>query len=522
MNEQTKQFILSHLNDDVRKLALSKTPDGVDLRFALQQIDGRQRAKTKLPTLAANPDIIFPVHLSVEQCSSEATAAYKARVLTPSNSPTGGGQSHPGNNLDNNLSDGLYPSPVGRPGGVLIDLTGGFGVDFIALSKLFEKAIYVERNPDLCAIAEQNFHTLNLTNTHIINSEAEDFLNSQSPPPTPPERGEGVKYDSTIDNSADNANINPSPRSGGVGGGLVFFADPARRSESGSRTYAISDCTPDILQLIPLLKNLQSPPSTPPLMRERVKDDSTIGKTSDEGDIIPPPLGGRVGVGLLLKLSPMLDWHKAVDDIQAQGVNVSEVHIVSVKNECKELLLLVELQEEPQASFRLFCVDLQSPTPALPPGGGRVKYDSYLEIPILSNTNLNLSPLRGGVGGGLLIPNASIMKAGCWDFLISRFGVTQADPNSHIFFSDHEIADFPGKQYRIQSVCSMNKKELRSGLQGITHANIAVRNFPLSADALRKRLKLKDGGSTYIFGTTIQGEHKLIIATPPNLPTREE
>ena len=119
---------------------------------------------------------------------------------------------------------------------------------------------------------------------------------------------------------------------------------------------------------------------------------------------------------------------------------------------------------------------------------------------------------QNGVGGGLLIPNASIMKAGCWDFLIFRFGVTQADPNSHIFFSDHEIADFPGKQYRIQAVCTMNKKELRSALQGITHANIAVRNFPLSADALRKRLKLKDGGDTYIFGTTIQGEHKLIIA----------
>ena len=81
MNEQEKQFILSHLNDDVRKLALSKTPDGVNLRFVLEQIDGRQRAKTKLPSLAANPDIIFPVHLSVEQCSSEATAAYKANII---------------------------------------------------------------------------------------------------------------------------------------------------------------------------------------------------------------------------------------------------------------------------------------------------------------------------------------------------------------------------------------------------------------------------------------------------------
>ncbi len=464
MNEQTKQFILSHLNDDVRKLALSKTPDGVNLRFVLEQIDGRQRAKTKLPSLAANPDIVFPVHLSVEQCSSEATAAYKAQVIMTSPSPSTGGVL---------VVDGSSnSSPVGRSGGVLIDLTGGFGIDFIALSKLFKKAIYVERNPDLCAIAEQNFHTLNLTNTHIINSEAEDFLKLVSPANLPTGEESQVK-----------GGITSSPPVEGVGE-VVFFADPARRSESGSRTYAISDCTPDILQLIPTLK--------------------AHGATLS--------LSGRAGEGLLfLKLSPMLDWHKAVDDIQAQGVNVSEVHIVSVKNECKELLLLVELHKAPQPSFCLFCVndesvlEISATVPSLSSEGE----SSEPPYP----TNHTTPSLSGRVGVGLLlIPNASIMKAGCWDFLISRFGVTQADPNSHIFFSDHEIADFPGKQYRIQSVCTMNKKELRSGLQGITRANIAVRNFPLSADALRKRLKLKDGGSTYIFGTTIQGEHKLIIA----------
>ena len=509
MNEQEKQFINSHLNDDVRKLALSKTPDGVDLRFVLEQIDGRQRAKTKLPSLAANPDIIFPVHLSVEQCSSEATAAYKASIikwdLPPAQPSPGspvcrgratfqdGEELHPNSDFTKQSSPRPERKGLGegllRSGAVLIDLTGGFGIDFIALSKLFGKAIYVERNAELCKIAEQNFHTLNLTNTQIVNAEAEDFLKLLTPPTLPIGEESQVK-----------GGITSSPPVEGLGE-VVFFADPARRSESGSRTYAISDCTPDILQLLPLLKNLQSLPSTSPLMRERVKDDSTIGKTSDEGNINPPPLGGRAGVGLLLKLSPMLDWHKAVEDIQAQGVNVSEVHIVSVKNECKELLLLVELQVEPRPDFRLFCVNDES------------ILEITATVPSLSSE---------GERTFLLLPNASIMKAGCWDFLISRFGVTQADPNSHIFFSDHEIADFPGKQYRIQAVCTMNKKELRNALQGITHANIAVRNFPLSADALRKRLKLKDGGDTYIFGTTIQGEHKLIVATPSNLPTREE
>ena len=505
MNEQEKQFILSHLNDDVRKLALSKTPDGVNLRFVLEQIDGRQRAKTKLPSLAANPDIIFPVHLSVEQCSSEATAAYKANIikrdLPPAPSFQDGEELHPNSDFTKQSSPRPERKGLGegllRSGAVLIDLTGGYGIDFIALSKHFGKAIYVERNAELCKLAEQNFHTLNLTNTQIVNAEAEDFL---SPTPTLPSREGALKYD-----FSDSKTIQETlPLLGEVGGGLVFFADPARRSESGSRTYAISDCTPDILQLMPVFKKHVTPP---------------IAAANSSLFTLHSSL-------LFLKLSPMLDWHKAVEDIQAQGVNVSEVHIVSVKNECKELLLLVELQVEPQPDFRLFCVDL----PLTPSLQDREQLVTSLEIPYpirLSSPRPErlLSPdKRGsqegggpgegqnGVGGGLLIPNASIMKAGCWDFLISRFGVTQADPNSHIFFSDHEIADFPGKQYRIQAVCTMNKKELRSALQGITHANIAVRNFPLSADALRKRLKLKDGGDTYIFGTTIQGEHKLIIA----------
>ena len=483
MNEQEKQFINSHLNDDVRKLALSKTPDGVDLRFVLEQIDGRQRAKTKLPSLTANPDIIFPVHLSVEQCSSETTAAYKASIikrdLPPAQPSPGspvcrgratfqdGEELHPNSDFTKQSSPRPERKGLGegllRSGAVLIDLTGGFGVDFIALSKLFGKAIYVERNAELCAIAEQNFHTLNLTNTQIVNAEAESFLKLLTPPTLPTGEESQVK-----------GGITSSPPVEGLGE-VVFFADPARRSESGSRTYAISDCTPDILQLMPVLKKHVA--------------------TS-------PSLTGRAGVGLLfLKLSPMLDWHKAVEDIQAQGVNVSEVHIVSVKNECKELLLLVELQVEPRPDFRLFCVNDES------------ILEITATVPSLSSE---------GERTFLLLPNASIMKAGCWDFLISRFGITQADSNSHIFFSDHEIADFPGKQYRIQAVCTMNKKELRNALQGITHANIAVRNFPLSADALRKRLKLKDGGDTYIFGTTIQGEHKLIVATPSNLPTKEE
>ena len=112
----------------------------------------------------------------------------------------------------------------------------------------------------------------------------------------------------------------------------------------------------------------------------------------------------------------------------------------------------------------------------------------------------------------LFVPNASVMKAGCFQELASRYGIAAVGGNSHLFVSSRPIDDFPGRQFRIVAVSSMNKKEIRRKLTGITKANIAVRNFPMTVDALRKRLKIKDGGDVYIFATTVyNGGHVLII-----------
>ena len=423
MNEQTNIFIREHLSDDVRRLALKKVAEGIDLRYALQQIDGRQRAKSKLPKLAANLDVIFPVHLSVEQCSSEATAAYKSSILQAYLAEKQkGGQKQPT---------------------VLTDLTGGFGIDFMALAPQFAKAVYVERSEELCEIARHNFPTLGMGNAEIVNAEAEDFLDN----PTAEKR--------------------------------LFFMDPARRSAHGARIFAISDCTPDVLTLMPQLK--------------------------------------RQGETLFLKLSPMLDWHKAVEDIEGCGANVSEVHIVSVKNECKELLLLVDLQCEPLPETRLICknddsvieiTDVNGPDSSDSEHG--VSRPTANALRNLQNWQCTDTPLT------LFLPNASIMKAGCWDFIVQRYGVTQADRNSHLYFADHEIADFPGKQYRVQTICALNNKVLKSALKDIKKANIAIRNFPMTAAELRKSLKIKDGGDTFLFGTTINGEMRLVVGKIEN------
>jgi hypothetical protein len=112
----------------------------------------------------------------------------------------------------------------------------------------------------------------------------------------------------------------------------------------------------------------------------------------------------------------------------------------------------------------------------------------------------------------LYSPNASVMKAGCFELLAERFGVTPLHQNSHLFVSEQEVSDFPGRGFIIERITSMNKRELKESLAGLTQANIAVRNFPISAEELRRRLKLRDGGDVYIFATTIENlGHRLLI-----------
>ena len=185
MSDKTEKFILEHRNDDVRQLALRRqNTEGVDMAYALQQIDGWQRAKTKLPTWAATSGIVFPPHISMEQCSSEATATYKQKLAK---------------------------------GAKMADLTGGFGVDFSYMSRNFSHATYVEQQEHLCQTAQHNFKVLGLNNTSVVCTDAETFLHSLN-----------EKLD-------------------------LIYLDPARRDSNGKKTYAITDCTPDVVRLMPTL-----------------------------------------------------------------------------------------------------------------------------------------------------------------------------------------------------------------------------------------------------------------------------
>ena len=261
----------------------------------------------------------------------------------------------------------------------------------------------------------------------------------------------------------------------------MAFLDPARRNEHGGRTYGIEDCTPNVLELMPQLL--------------------------EKADCV------------MLKLSPMLDWRKAVSDIERASAFVHEVHIVSVDNECKELLLIV--CKEPAENLRLVCVNGDSIFENIPKAGIKCSQGGNESFP-----RWEYSFEDSGVANSFLFPhflyepNASIMKAGCFAEVEKQFPVRQIAQNSHLFLSDVEIESFPGRKFQILAISSMNKQEMKHTFNEIVNqkltsmesANIAVRNFPMTVDQLRKKLKLKDGGDTYIFATTMaSGEHKLLI-----------
>ena len=462
----TAEFIQEYREKDTRQLALqsARFPD-VDMPYALDQIKGWQTARRKLPTWAACDGIVYPPHLSMEQCSSEPTAQYKLNLamewasrVESSELRVESSEEGVDNSSEQPATLNSQLSTLNCHASSMTDLTGGFGVDFSFTSCAFASATYVERNAQLCHMVEHNLPLLGIDNAKVVCADAVDYL-------------------STLDMQT------------------MIFLDPARRDQHGAKTVMLADCTPDVVQLLPQL-----------LKKSRFT---------------------------MLKLSPMLDWHKAVEDLQG---TVREVHIVSVGGECKELLLV--LSEEIESELKVFCADLEagggfgeaglsggssssscsslSSEPSFPrtPSSPSAHSNASLFVytPSASRPAPN-SKFKTQNSKFLHEPNASIMKAGCFDELAAAYGVSPVSRNSHLFLSAEPVDGFPGRSFSIERVTTLNKRELRQALAGIEKANIATRNFPLSVGELRKRLKLKDGGDVYIFATTTaEDEHLLLIS----------
>ena len=385
LTPETIEFIRTHQQEDVKKLALqTKHHPHVDMPAALTQIAGRQIAATKLPTWYAVDGIVYPPHLSMEQCSSELTARYKAALVS---------------------------------GDSLADLTGGFGIDCSFLAEQFKQVDYVERQEILCEIASHNFPLLGLNQIRVNHADGVEFLQQLS--------------------QTD-----------------CIFLDPARRDKNGGKTVSVADCEPDAGALEPLL-----------LTKARQ---------------------------VLLKLSPMLDISLALQALP----HTTAVHIVSVSNECKETLLMLG-PEVPQ-HIPIYCANLTNERQDV------FQFDREEEAEAVCS-------YTSEVGRYLYEPNASLLKAGAYRILAQRFNLNKLHPNSHLYTSDQLAADFPGRIFETTGTCSLNKKELKSALGELPKANLTVRNFPASVAELRKRIKLKEGGDTYIFATTLADETKKLI-----------
>ncbi|MEI8086476.1 MAG: SAM-dependent methyltransferase [Paludibacter sp.] len=386
MNVETQQFISENIDKDIHQLALqSKRFPMVDLPLAIRQINGKQKIRYKVPSFYNNENILYPVQLSLEQSSSETTATYKSTLCE---------------------------------GNVLVDLTGGFGVDCFFMASHFQEVEYVERQTELCELARHNFQVMGGNHITVINEQTEKFLYEM----------QQVDW---------------------------IFIDPARRSTSGKKVVLLSDCEPDVSALSSLL----------------------LEKSSK----------------VMIKLSPMMDISAALSELP----NTSEIHIISVENECKEILFILS---------KIIQNDLKVKTINF----GKKKQNQIFEFELKQEATEN-SIISCELGKYLYEPNAAVMKSGAFKLIGNRFNLLKLHINTHLYTSNEFEIDFPGRIFEVKSVWGNGKNEWKNEAKRLPKANISTRNYPIGVDDLRKKLKISDGGDNYLFACTLANEQKVMI-----------
>lgn len=384
-----KEFIRAHLSDNTDKLLLNaaRYPE-INIPFAVDQILARRQVKDKLPQWYANDELVYPSRISTEQCSSEITATYKQTLVT---------------------------------GSCVCDLTGGLGVDSFYFSQKAGEVIYVERFPNYCKAAENNFKALKANNIKILNE--------------------------------DTRQIAESIHTG------TFYIDPARRADGNKRVFALTDCEPDVLQLKPLL----------------------LGNSQR----------------LIVKISPMAD----IDETLRLLPETVEIHILSVRNECKELLfVLEEIPFKNRKEVSIHTINYEA--------GGNVQ--QFLFKP--TEEKEAVLQTAGSIKKYLYEPNVSVLKSGAFKLTAIRFGLEKLHRHSHLYTSNEECPAFPGRKFTTGEVFEFSGKLLKQLRKTIPQANITTRNFNLSVEELRKRTGIKEGGDIYLLATTTANDRQILIA----------
>ena len=313
----------------------------------------------------------------------------------------------------------LYKSALIK-GGILCDLTGGMGVDSYYFSLNADKVIYIERYPDYCQAAQHNFKELGANNIIIINQDSTSL--------------------SSITDSID-----------------YFYIDPARRSDSNKRLFAIDQCEPDVLQLKEPLLNKAST--------------------------------------LIIKISPMADITFTLSLLP----ETEEIHCVSVKNECKELIFVLKNNKDHNKGVNVRCINFEN-------NDEFKKFDFIYSDESIANVSYAKE-----ISEYIYEPNASIMKTGAFKSISQEFKIEKLGVNTHLYSSDRYIEDFPGRVFKVNTVHEFSSSTYKKIGKTYPKANITTRNFPITVDEFRKKTSIKDGGDIYLFATTLGNDRKIII-----------
>ncbi|SFH46921.1 THUMP-like domain-containing protein [Pedobacter insulae] len=368
-------YISKHINADVSKVALAKAVfEGISAAELAGQISAKKKSMHKLPTWYNHEFIYYPPLLSIEQCSSEITACYKANLAI---------------------------------GETLIDLTAGFGVDSYFFAKKIKTVLSCEINTDLSMIAAQNAQVLGAHNIACHSVNGIEVLRTNT-----------LKID-------------------------TIYIDPARRSGS-AKVFKLKDCTPDVSEHLPLF----------------------LEKASR----------------IIIKTAPLLDISAGLEELQ----NVSEIHIVSVKNECKELLWVIDKNfvGEP----KIVCAAINE----------HIKIFSF-ELRALQTSISFADDLPSGY---LYEPDVALLKSGAFNLIAQQFNLQKLQQHSQLYFSQERNFDFLGRIFEIQSLHSLNELKKEKNLVG----NVIVRNFPEKAETLAKKYKIQPSHDDFIiFTQTVHG-----------------
>ncbi len=431
----TQEYIKQHRNDDVYRLALAKTPEGVDLQYALQQISAYQILTKKVPSWAECDELIFPRQLSLEQSSSELTARYKASLIKKF---------------------------MGNEPFTHIDLTGGMGIDCYFIAQHTKNSHYVELNPELCQIAQHNFTHLN-PNISVHNTTAEEFLNQIT--------DDRVQItDNSIAEEAKNTRILSEAKNFQLSTfnfqlSTLIYLDPARRGDHGQKLVSIADCQPNVIELLPQMFAL-----------------------TDK---------------VVVKLSPMLDITRAIGELP----HIEKLYVISVGNECKELLLFIN--KNYTSDTQICAINLNSQQ-SIDDGQQTTVNTSLLTGTLADEASLTLQHART-VGAYLYEPYAAHLKSGLYKTIAQQYGVEKLHQHSHLYTSAELNLDFPGRKFEVKEVVPFDKKSAKTLFKSLPKANLTTRNFPLTVSELRTQYKIKDGGETYIFATTLYDDSKVLI-----------